>query len=450
MTSVTCLLDIKAILPKPTLPLTALGYHLAKMPVDVRIGKMLITASLLQCLEPALTVAGALAGKSPFSSPPNSREEAFKAHSTFTSSYNLSVVASQYSINIPMPQSKQGTNKYDDTPPNYVFFSDHLATVNAYNLWEMILEKNGLEAAYRFCRDKYLSHSSLDEIRKLRQNFRQYLREAGFVPQEKDSSNNNDDNDDNESDDGNDILDLKYEKDEKNEKNRSVITSSLSSIDLSTPSASSSSSSSSSSTQVNSSDEAKYGMLRCALCAGLFPQVVRVSRFQDKNKKTSDGRKGKETLKRDQPPPLRIMQGDGVEVFIHPNSLTHKFVKYLLEGGQGRKIGRSKDAYIVYHKKIASSKVFLHDCTSVPAAAVLLFGGDILISRTRKGGSSDEGVMVTIGSWIHFKMNELHAVLYRRLQWEIEALLRIKVEDPNNDVTKRQAILVKVIETLIE
>jgi hypothetical protein len=57
---------------------------------------------------------------------------------------------------------------------------------------------------------------------------------------------------------------------------------------------------------------------------------------------------------------------------------------------------------------------------------------------------------VTIGSWIQFKMNELHAVLFRRLQWEIESLLRVKVEDPNNDVSKRQAVLVRVIETLLE
>jgi hypothetical protein len=148
------------------------------------------------------------------------------------------------------------------------------------------------------------------------------------------------------------------------------------------------------------------------------------------------------------------MQGDGVEVFVHPSSLTHKFVKYLLEGGQGtgqgQRYSRSKDAYIVYHKKVASSKVFLHDCTSVPAAAVLLFGGDILISRKRKGSNDGEGVLVTIGSWIHFKMIELHAVLYRRLQWEIESLLRVKVEDPNNDVSKRQAVLVRVIEALLE
>ena len=86
----------------------------------------------------------------------------------------------------------------------------------------------------------------------------------------------------------------------------------------------------------------------------------------------------------------------------------------------------------------------------MPAAAILLFGGDMLISRTRKGSSSEGGVLVTVGSWIHFKMNELHAVLFRRLQGEIESLLRIKVEDPANDVTKRQAVLIKVIEALLE
>lgn len=68
-----------------------------------------------------------------------------------------------------------------------IFFfnsKDHLATVNAYNLWELIFHKNGSEAAYSFCRDKYLSHTSLDEIRKLRDNFRAYLKEAGFVSKE--------------------------------------------------------------------------------------------------------------------------------------------------------------------------------------------------------------------------------------------------------------------------
>ena len=46
--SIATLIEIKAVLPLAELPLTALGFHLAKMPVDVRIGKMLIYASLFQ------------------------------------------------------------------------------------------------------------------------------------------------------------------------------------------------------------------------------------------------------------------------------------------------------------------------------------------------------------------------------------------------------------------
>ncbi len=46
--SIAVLIEIRAVLPVLDIPLTALGYHLARMPVDVRIGKMLIYASLLQ------------------------------------------------------------------------------------------------------------------------------------------------------------------------------------------------------------------------------------------------------------------------------------------------------------------------------------------------------------------------------------------------------------------
>jgi HrpA-like RNA helicase len=49
--SIHTLLEIKAILPQPSFPLTALGYHLAKLPVDVHLGKMLITGALLNCIE---------------------------------------------------------------------------------------------------------------------------------------------------------------------------------------------------------------------------------------------------------------------------------------------------------------------------------------------------------------------------------------------------------------
>jgi Helicase associated domain (HA2)/Oligonucleotide/oligosaccharide-binding (OB)-fold len=413
-TSVASLLDIKAILPKPNLPLTALGYHLAQMPVDIRIGKMLITASLLNCIEPALTVAAALAGKSPFTSPPDKsrKMDASRAHLSFTSSFNYAITAAKYSMSLPEAIQKQADTRFkeDLTPPNDVFFSDHLATVNAYNLWEQILLKKGNEAAYTFCRENYLSHPTFNDIMKLRENFRLYLRSTGFLPQE----GSHVDNKDNDGD---------FDPDESGPLIAPNAAEFLSLTDT-----------------VGSN----YGLMRCALCAGLFPQVVRASKFDNVQKKRVKGSKSSNLGT------PKIMQGDGVEVFVHPGSLTHSSVKYLLEGGQGsgqgQRFGRGKDAFIVYHKKVASDRVYLHDCTLVPAAAILLFGGDLHISRVRKGSFET----VTIGSWIHFKMSELHAVLFRRLQTEMESMLRIKVEDPTTDITKRQAVLVRVIEMLLE
>ena len=49
--------------------LTPLGYHLASLPVDVRIGKLLILGSVFKCLDSALTIAACLSYRSPFVAP---------------------------------------------------------------------------------------------------------------------------------------------------------------------------------------------------------------------------------------------------------------------------------------------------------------------------------------------------------------------------------------------
>lgn len=46
--------------------LTPLGYHLACLPVDVRIGKLMLFGAIFRCLDSALTIAASLAFKSPF------------------------------------------------------------------------------------------------------------------------------------------------------------------------------------------------------------------------------------------------------------------------------------------------------------------------------------------------------------------------------------------------
>ena len=46
--------------------LTPLGHHLATLPVDVRIGKLILFGAIFCCLDSALTIAACLSHKSPF------------------------------------------------------------------------------------------------------------------------------------------------------------------------------------------------------------------------------------------------------------------------------------------------------------------------------------------------------------------------------------------------
>jgi ATP-dependent RNA helicase DHX29 len=63
--------------------LTPLGMHLAHLPVDVHLGKMILYGSLFRCLDPILTIAAALAFKSPLVRPFGSEHEAYIAHRRF-------------------------------------------------------------------------------------------------------------------------------------------------------------------------------------------------------------------------------------------------------------------------------------------------------------------------------------------------------------------------------
>lgn len=49
--------------------LTPLGYHLAHLPMDARVGKLLLIAAILQCLDPILTIAAALVRRSWIAAP---------------------------------------------------------------------------------------------------------------------------------------------------------------------------------------------------------------------------------------------------------------------------------------------------------------------------------------------------------------------------------------------
>ncbi|KAF6156014.1 hypothetical protein GIB67_035371, partial [Kingdonia uniflora] len=124
--------------------LTPLGGHLCSLPLDPNIGKMLLMGSIFQCLDPALTIAAALAHRDPFVLPLNRKEEADAVKRSFAGDS----------------------------------CSDHIALLKAFKGWKDAKSK-GTERA--FCWDNYLSAVTLQMMEDMRNQFLDLLSNIGFV-----------------------------------------------------------------------------------------------------------------------------------------------------------------------------------------------------------------------------------------------------------------------------
>ncbi len=72
--AIDSLIDVKAL--TATEDLTPLGRQLARLPLDVFLGKLVLVGSIFQTLDAALTIAAILSSKSPFSAPMGARSQA--------------------------------------------------------------------------------------------------------------------------------------------------------------------------------------------------------------------------------------------------------------------------------------------------------------------------------------------------------------------------------------
>ncbi|CAL0330726.1 unnamed protein product [Lupinus luteus] len=97
--------------------LTPLGHHLAKLPVDVLIGKMMLYGAIFGCLSPILSVSAFLSYKSPFVYPKDERQNVERAKLTL------------------LNDKPDGPGDANDTDRQ----SDHLLMMIAYKRWERIL-----------------------------------------------------------------------------------------------------------------------------------------------------------------------------------------------------------------------------------------------------------------------------------------------------------------------
>ncbi|KAH8273341.1 hypothetical protein KR018_003934 [Drosophila ironensis] len=127
--------------------LTPLGHHLSALPVDVRIGKLMLYGAIFQCLDSVLTIAACLSNKSPFLSPFNKRAEADKCKRVFA-----------------------------------LGNSDHLTVLNAYRKWLDVAKRGNYAASRNYASEHFLSFNTLETIADLKYQYLELLVSLGFVP----------------------------------------------------------------------------------------------------------------------------------------------------------------------------------------------------------------------------------------------------------------------------
>lgn len=126
--------------------LTELGHHLVDLPIEPRLGKMVLYSVVLKCLDPVLTIACALAYKDPFLLPqaPDERKQAIQCRVKFAAGA----------------------------------LSDHMCLLRAFQAWQKA-RSDGWEKA--FCDKNYLSPATMQMIIGMRTQLLGQLRAAGFV-----------------------------------------------------------------------------------------------------------------------------------------------------------------------------------------------------------------------------------------------------------------------------
>jgi hypothetical protein len=275
-----------------------------------------------QCESSVLTIAASLSSKSPFNSPWDKREEARKVHVKYLkTTFNLSIEC----------------------------YSDHLAVVHAFNEWLSNYQSQGAEAGYQYARKYWLSHSALLEIKATREYYRNYLINAGFLERLHHNRNSR------KSDYKREIVEksgLGLDEDVSEEEEDELSDASVSDEEPSDPNESFSTSqqklTSSPSTNNNtkSSANAVSGveqqmissmiddlLTRCALCAGLFPNVIRAIRVHHETKEFI----------------TKFHQADQ-HLSLHPSSLLTSRLNSLIDENH-------QDSFFIFHLKVKTNQI---------------------------------------------------------------------------------------------
>ncbi|KAI1408368.1 P-loop containing nucleoside triphosphate hydrolase protein [Hypoxylon sp. FL1857] len=140
--AIDALIDVRALTNAEEL--TPLGYQLARLPLDVFLGKLILQGTIFKCLDMAITVAAILSSKSPFTAPFGQRSQADQARKAF----------------------KRGD-------------SDLLTVYNAYMGWKKVCQTSNND--FQYCKKNFLSPQTLSNIEDLKGQLLVALADSGFL-----------------------------------------------------------------------------------------------------------------------------------------------------------------------------------------------------------------------------------------------------------------------------
>ncbi|KAF2070679.1 hypothetical protein CYY_008005 [Polysphondylium violaceum] len=328
--------------------LTPLGYHLANLPVDVYIGKMLLFGCIFRCIDPILTIAAVLSSKSPFLNPPDKKirpQQAFSIHQ-----------------------------------------SDHLSLVNVYNQWKQSIA-SGKESS--FIKDNYLSLPVLQTIQDLKFQFIETLSEIGFLPSG--------------------ITSKALVKEQKRNKGSDCVDQVCG--------------------YIYNSNSDKTKILTGVICAGMYPKIARIDYPTATYSKTASGAQRNKFQADD----LLIQtntDGKLTQTFVHPRSVNYKEGEYTYP-------------FLIYHDRVLTSRLFLHNISNITPLTLLLFsiGGDIELNKTNYQE-------ITLDKWLIFKPTSGKiAVLFNEVRILFNHLLKQKIDNP--DYSTHSSIIIDIITKLV-
>ncbi|XP_024627593.2 DExH-box ATP-dependent RNA helicase DExH3 [Medicago truncatula] len=132
--------------------LTNLGKVLSILPVDPKLGKMLIMGAIFRCFDPVLTIVSVLSVRDPF-------------------------LMLQDKSELKRAKSRFSANDY----------SDHMVFVRAYEGWK---DAKRERSDYNYCWRNFLSSQTLHEIHSIRKQLSSILKETGLLDTDASINNN--------------------------------------------------------------------------------------------------------------------------------------------------------------------------------------------------------------------------------------------------------------------